>query len=157
VWFEKKKGHDVKVLLPSPVFGRAASTVAGALDALDIPARVVGDEREMLLELVRKNLYILTGNIAGLLTGGTVEELWRDHRELATAVAGDVLDLQARLTASELPRNELLRGMVEGFEADPGHRCTGRTAAQRLERALRLADAAGLPVPTLREIRSKAA
>jgi len=155
VWFEKKKGQDVKVLLSSPVFGRGASLVAGALEALDIPARVVADEHEMLMALVRKNLYILTSNIAGLVVGGTVEELWREHRQLAQDVAGDVLDLQASLTGSTLPRDELSRGMVEGFEADPDHRCTGRSAPQRLERALRHADMAGLPVPTLREIQSR--
>jgi len=36
---------------------------------------------ELLYELVRKNLYILTINIAGLKTGGTVGELWGKHRE----------------------------------------------------------------------------
>jgi hypothetical protein len=157
VWFEKKKGQDVKVLLPSPVFGRGASIVAGALEALGIPARTVADEHAMLMELVRKNLYILTSNVAGLIADGTVEELWRDNRQLAQDVAADVLELQASLTGTVLPRDELLRGMVEGFEADPHHRCTGRTAPQRLERALRNADAAGLQVPTLREIQSKTA
>ncbi len=152
VWFEKKKGTDAKPLLSSPVHGPEADRLAAALDAIELPARVVRDGEQMLWELIRKNLYILTTNIAGLVVGGDVGGLWERHRDLAEAVALDVLDLQEALTGRELDRLDLLEGMLEAFAADPAHGCAGRSAPARLRRALEHADTAGLAVPVLRRI-----
>ncbi len=152
VWFEKKKGQDVRVLIPSPVHGPRAGLLIDALGSLEIPAREVPDAAGMLFELVLKNLYILTTNIAGLRSGGTVDELWRHHQPLARAVAADVIDLQEALTGQRFDREALIEGMLEAFDGDPQHRCMGRSAPARLERALAHADRLGLAVPTLREI-----
>ena len=152
VWFEKKKGQDYKVLVPSPVYGPQSQPIEQALDALGIPVWELKDKDELLFELVRKNLYILTTNIAGLVVGGTVDELWNQHRELALAVAQEVLDIQAWLTSTALDRERLIAGMVEAIEGDLQHGCTGRSAPARLARALTYADEAGLTVPRLREI-----
>jgi len=156
VWFEKKKGQDAKVIIPSPAYGPNAPLLDEALGAIDIPCRVLASAQELLFELVRKNVYILTTNIAGLVTGGTVGELRCQHEALARKVADEVMDIQAWLTGSELRRERLLDGMLEAFAADPEHKCTGRSAPARLARALRYADQAGLPVPQLREIQTNA-
>lgn len=152
VWFEKKKGRDSKVLLASPTYGPKAQLLVDSLATLEIPARVVDSEAELLFELVLKNVYIVTTNVSGLLTNGTVHELWRDHRELAVEVANEVMDIQASLTGAEPNRARVLEGMVKAFEADPDHKCMGRSAPERLRRAIHQADAAGLSVPRLREI-----
>lgn len=152
VWFEKKAGTDAKALLPSPVFGPQAERLVAALDAIGLPARVAPDADEFLWELVRKNLYILTTNIAGLEAGGDVGALWRDHRGLALAVATDVLDVQEWLTGRSFDRERLMAGFREAVDADPAHGCAGRSAPARLTRALHQADAAGLAAPTLRRI-----
>jgi hypothetical protein len=152
VWFEKKKGQDSKPLLPSPVYGPHAGLIVAAMAKVDLPAREVADMDAMLWELVRKNVYILTTNIAGLVTGGTVEELWRDHQALAREVASDVIDLQEWFTGRTFDRERLIEGMLEGFAGDPAHKCMGRSAPARLARALELADRAGLAVPRLRQI-----
>ncbi len=152
VWFEKKKGQDVKVLIPSPVFGPRSQLLIDALATLDIPARAVADDQAMAFELVLKNVYILTTNIAGLRVGGTVGELWRDHEPLARAVANEVIDIQEGLTGRSYDRDALIGGMLEAFNGDLEHRCMGRSAPARLQRALAHADRLGLEVPTLREI-----
>ncbi len=152
VWFEKKPGQEFKVLLPSPVYGPHAALLVDALGRLGIPAREPADPAALEYELVRKNVYILTTNIAGLVTGGTVQDLWQNHRELATKVAHEVMDIQATLVDGPLDRDRLLAGFVEGIEGDPEHQCMGRSAPARLERALRQADEAGLDVPELRRI-----
>lgn len=152
VWFEKKKGQDVKVIIPSPVYGPHAGLIHDALDAIDIPCRVLGSPDELLFELVLKNVYILTTNIAGLVVGGTVGELWTEHRDLARQVADEVMDIQAHLTGVALSRDDLVTGLEHAIHGDPGHKCMGRSAPARLERALKQADEAGLPVPRLREI-----
>lgn len=152
VWFEKKKGQDVKVLVPSPVFGPNAGLLIEALDCIGIAAREVTTAQRMQFELVVKNLYIVTTNIAGLRVGGNVDDLWQEHRELAQAVAGDVIDIQEALTDSRYDRDALVAAMLQAFEGDPAHMCMGRSAPARLRRAIEHADRLGLRVPVLRDI-----
>ncbi len=152
VWFEKKPGRDVKVILPTPVGGPGAGTVVSALGTIDVPARQVSGPDALEDELVRKNVYILTANIAGLETRGSVGALWSDHRDLATAVASEVLAIQEHLVGHPLDPSPVISGMVEAFEGDPDHGATGRSAPARLARALRHAADAGLDVPLLRDL-----
>ncbi|MEA3413009.1 MAG: hypothetical protein U9R74_15920 [Pseudomonadota bacterium] len=152
VWFEKKKGAEARSIVPSPVFGPHASLLSAALGSIDIPTEILSDPNELLFELVRKNLYILTANLCGLKTGGTVEALWRDHEPFARAVGSDILDLQEWLTGKTLDRERLTRAMLTAFEGDPDHLCMGRSAPARLDRAIALANKAGLEVPRLREL-----
>lgn len=152
VWFEKKAGMDAKPLLPSPAHGPQADCLVRALEAIRLPARLLPDAAALEWELVRKNLYILTTNIAGLLVGGNVGELWGQHREMAESVADEVLDIQDWLTGRTCDRPPLMAGLVEAIQADPAHGCAGRSAPARLARALAHADAAGLGVPLLRRI-----
>ena len=153
VWFEKKKGIDYKVLIPSPVFGPKAELIAAALASIDIPTTIPANADELRYELVRKNVYILTTNIAGLKTGGTVSELWKNHQQFARDVATDVMKLQAWLTnVDSVDEEKLIAGMLEAFDGDPDHGCMGRSAPTRLARALELADKAGIDLPTLKQI-----
>ncbi|MCK5640308.1 MAG: hypothetical protein KAJ19_05905 [Gammaproteobacteria bacterium] len=155
VWFEKKKGQDYKVLVPSPAYGPQAALLEAALESLEIPAWKVANEAELLFELVRKNIYILTTNIAGLEVGGNVNELWNQHNALAREVANEVTDIQDWLTGTEQDREKLIEGMVEAIQGDLEHKCMGRSAPGRLARAIGFADEAGLAAPKLREIHAK--
>ncbi len=157
VWFEKKKGMDSKVVLPSPIWGPHARLVFDALATLDLPSYLVENIEEMTYELVRKNLYILTTNIAGLElpSGSTVQQLNAEHSELMEAVAEDVLKIQTALTGIEWEKESLIDGMLEAFEGDPEHKCMGRSAPARLARALNIAKEHQLSVPTLEKIAQK--
>ncbi|VAX12855.1 hypothetical protein MNBD_GAMMA24-1344 [hydrothermal vent metagenome] len=156
VWFEKKKGQDYKVLVPSPVYGPRAPLLVNALASLDIPAWELASEKELEFELVRKNVYILTTNITGLLIQRfkveSVKEMWADYQDLAQQVAYEVIDIQEWLTGHRFDRKKLIEGMVDAIEGDPRHKCMGRSAPLRLNHALKQADEAGLAVPRLREI-----
>jgi len=157
VWFEKKKGHDYKVLIPSPTYGAGAPILEKAMATLDIPTWEVGSHAEIEYELVRKNVYILTTNITGLeLPPGTnVDTMWRDDQDLAREIANEVMDIQFWLIGKELDREKLIEGMIEGIDGDLEHKCMGRSAPTRLMRNLEFADEAGLAVPKLREIAIK--
>ena len=152
VWFEKKPGQDAKVIIPSPAHGPRAAALEEALGSIDIPVRVLESADQMEFELVVKNLYILTTNIAGLKAGGTVGELWADHRDLARAVGNDIIDLQEALTGNSYDREALFAAMVTAFEGDPEHKCMGRSAPARLKRALAHAETRKLAVPALKKI-----
>jgi len=152
VWFEKKKGMDSRVIIPSPVYGKHARQVADALASIDIPVTVLASEAELLHELVLKNVYILTTNIAGLQVGGNVEQLWSNHNAAAYDVATDVITLQEALTGQTLNYRALIDGMVRAFQGDPEHMCMGRSAPARLQRALMLASEYGLSLKTLEKV-----
>ncbi len=152
VWFEKKPGRAENVIIPTPIWGPKASMLVVALQSVDIAAVELTHTRDLMYELVRKNMYILTANIAGLVTRGNVHDLWYNNRELATTVASEILPIQEWLTGQELDGDRLITGMVETFDADPDHGSTGRSAPARLARAIGHADEAGIEVPKLREI-----
>ena len=152
VWFEKKKGQDSKVIIPSPAYGPRAKLLRKALATLDIPVTVIERKRDMLFELVVKNLYILTSNIAGLRVGGTVGELRDAHPEFMHKVANDVIRLQEAITGAHFDNGRLIAAMLRAFDGDPEHKCMGRSAPGRLQRALDHADGLNIHLPTLRAI-----
>lgn len=152
IWFEKKPGMEAKVIIPSPVYGPGTEPICAALDAVGIACQRLSSEAELLQELVIKNLYILTSNIAGLECGGTVDTLWREHQKLASSVAADVLSLQEALTGQSFDRELMIGRMLEAFAGDPDHKCMGRSAPARLARALEHAEGYGLSLPTLERI-----
>ncbi len=151
VWFEKKQGRATQVLIPTPVAGPQAVLLVDALTTIGIPAEPIPDD-DLIDELVAKNLYILTANIAGLRTGGTVSELWNDHRPLASAVVSEILQIQEWLVGEPVDPDRAIEGMVRAIEGDPDHGTTGRSAPRRLERAIDHARSAGIETPTLIEI-----
>lgn len=152
VWFEKKPGRSESPIVPTPIHGPHAELLVDALTRIDVPALVVDDADEMLFEMIRKNVFVITTNVAGLVAGETVHDLWYNHNELAREVANDVMDVQEWLTGKEQDRDRLIAGMVTAIDADPGHGTTGRSAPARLARAIDHADEAGLAVPRLRQI-----
>jgi hypothetical protein len=158
VWFEKKKGKDYHVLRPSPVYGSKAAMIAESLAMIRIPCKVLSGREELVFELVLKNVFVFTINIAGLLLeeGTTTSDLWEKHQKLAREVAKEVIDVQEFLTGRKFDREELIEGFLEGVEGDPHHICKGRAAAGRLIRMVELADEAGLKIQTIRDIRRRA-
>lgn len=152
VWFEKKPGMDFKVLIPSPVNGSKAQVIQQALGTLNIPVQIINSASDMLFELVRKNMYILTTNICGLQTGGNVHQLWQDNSILMNRVFDDVLLIQEHLSAESFDRDHLLNAVLSAFEGDPLHQCMGRSAPARLQRALEVAQLAGLETPALQNL-----
>ena len=156
VWFEKKKGMDSKVLVSSPAYGPKAHILTDSLALIDIPAHVVANEDELLFELVLKNLYILTTNIAGLAIepGANVNDLRNNHLPLMREVSADVIKLQSALSGKVFNERELEQGMIKAFEGDLGHGCMGRSAPARLDRALELAKEFNLDVPTLKNLKN---
>ncbi len=152
VWFEKKPGAELINILDTPVYGQAASLLASALTALRIPTRLLADEEALLFELAKKSLYILTVNLAGLVVGGTVGELWQHHQAFARKVAQEVLTILEWRAGRPLPREALILGMLAGIEDCPHRPCVGRRARARLARVLAEAKQAGIDLPCLRGI-----
>ena len=158
VWFEKKKGMDCNVLIPSRVYGPGARLIADSLEKINISCKVLNSEEDLLYELVRKNVFVFTINIAGLALeeGTTTETLWTKHNELARAIAHEVIDVQEWMTGAVFRRERLIEGFEEGVAGDQNHKCRGRAARERLSRLVAAADEAGLPTPEIRKISKEA-
>lgn len=154
VWFEKKSGMDTNVLIASRVYGPKAKLIADSLSGIHIPCTVLTGEDELLYELVRKNVFVFTINIAGLALeeGTTTKTLWKKHNELALTIANEVIDVQEWLTGAAFRRKRLIDGFEEGIRGDPNHKCRGRAARGRLARMIAVADEAGLRIPGIRDI-----
>jgi len=152
VWFEKKPGRPLTDILFTPVYGPHAALVIDALDRLGVKTRRLVNEDELVFELARKSLYILTLNISSLAVEGSAGEIWNQHRDLARAVALEVLVVLERRFDRPLPRAALIAAMAEGIADCPDRPARGRRAQQRLERILEEAGQAGLEVPVLGEI-----
>ncbi len=152
VWFEKKKTLELTNILQSPSFGPNAAVISEALQAIGVPAPILKTEQQLLYELVRKAVYILTVNIAGLVNNCTVGDLWSLHQTLAREIAQEVILIQESLTGQKLSYEKLVNGMVEGIKDCPDRYCLGRSALSRLNRVLNYAEQADLQVPKLTEI-----
>jgi hypothetical protein len=152
VWFEKKFREPINPLIDSSIYGPHAGLVAKALEALEIPVKILDNEDELVSALVMKNLFILTANIAGLVGADTVGGLLEQDHALTRAVYEDVLGLQEALTGMRFEKENLWRQLAEIFHAEPGHGSRGRSAAQRLRRAIGEADSIGVTVGTLKRI-----
>ena len=153
VWFEKKKGKPSQVVRTSDLAGPHSALFARAFEAIDMPARVI-TEAECVRALVVKNLYILASNAMGLrLGGGTTGSLVAEHREETARLLGELCALErTRLTAEEnalLEDEALVLETFAAFASDPNHGLMGRTAKERVERALERAREAGVSVPRL--------
>ncbi len=152
VWFEKKKGQKVNVLLPTRVQGPRSEFIADSLGQLGIPCKRLSDTDELLFELVLKNVFVFTINIAGLVTGGTIDVLWSQHNAFTRQIAHEVIDVQESLTGATFPRDRLIDGIPAGVNGDPNHKCRGRAAPGRLMRIIEQADKANLMIPEIRKI-----
>ncbi len=152
VWFEKKAGKVAQVVLPSVVYGRLAAEVSASYAKLNLPIRTLKNESERLFELVVKNLYIQTTNIAGLVAGGNTRELVEEHHQLMQAVAKEVIQLQEALTQQCFDHESLMQALITACYGDPHHNCMGRSAPTRLARAVALAEHYQLNLPTISDI-----
>jgi hypothetical protein len=157
VWFEKKKGMDYNVLLPSPVYGAAAGLIAESLAGIGIPCNILRTADDLVFELALKNVFVFTINIAGLILeeGTTTSTLWQQHEKLAREVANDIIALQEFETGRSFSREGLIEGLVNGINGDPNHKCKGRSAPGRLARALEIADRGGIDIPAIRDIQRR--
>jgi hypothetical protein len=154
VWFEKKKGMDFNPLIPSPVYGPHADFISQSLEQIDIPCKILNGKDDLVFELVLKNVFVFTINIAGLVLSEstTTSMLWEKDQKLATDVADNIIDMQESITGKTFSRDLLIEGLFTGIKGDPHHKCKGRSAHGRLMRTIETADGIGLKIQAIRYV-----
>lgn len=152
VWFERRKYLPPTPYYPNPVYGPHADILLEAMDVIEMESVHVTDPDDLLFEMVRKNLYIVSKNIVGLAAEGTVGEVWSEQRDLFEGIAREVLDIEEWLVGEALPRERLIAQLDHDITGLPDKATKGSSAPIRLRRMIAHADEAGLDVPRLREI-----
>ena len=152
VWFEKKPGKPLTDILFTPVYGPGDFLVLRALEKLGVETRRLNSEDELIFELARKSLYILTLNITALEVEASAGEIWYRHQQLARAVAVEVMMVLEPRFGRTLPGEKLIGAMVEGIDDCPDRPARGRRACQRLQGVIKEAGRKGLKVPTLERL-----
>ncbi len=154
VWFEKKKGMDYNQILPSPIYGQQADIISSSLSSINISTKILYSNDELIFELMLKNLFVITINIAGLMLpdAATTSILWEDNNQLALDIAFDVISIQEKLSGKKFPKDQLIEGFRQAIDGDHNHICRGRSALNRLQRAINSADKFDLKVKKIRDI-----
>jgi hypothetical protein len=152
VWFEKKKGKTPSILLPSPIYGPQAAFIANALDRIDIPCMLLANERQLLFELVTKNVFVFTINICGFKINGTVAEAWQKHGPMTRRIAMEIIQLQEHITGTTFSHEAIFDKMQAAVNNAPDHKCRGRSAEGRLRRVMAWAQDLNVAIPTIQNI-----
>lgn len=151
-WLLKKRGLPVTVIQATPVYGRLAPLVLELHRALGVPAVELASEPALRQALIEKYAFILTINALGVLRdrtlGAWLDEDPRRVRELALEAAA----LGSALGEFEADREACVRATEDGMRALANIGARGRTASERVERALAHAQRLGLAVPELTHV-----
>jgi ketopantoate reductase len=154
VWFEKREGVAPTPYFPSPIFGPQDTLIRDVFRAVDLPQSIMSNYEAMVTELVRKNLYIISKNIVGLVAEGTVGEVWEQDQDVFFRVIEDVFNIQAALVEIVLDKERLLKQVADDIEALPDKGTAGGSAKARLTRMLQAADSVGINASALAEIQN---
>ncbi|HEX6241983.1 MAG TPA: hypothetical protein VFZ61_13835 [Polyangiales bacterium] len=155
-WVLQKRGLPTQEARPSPVCGPQRALLIELLDALSLSHQVLQDDAELAQALVDKYVFIVSINALGVAKDRTLGG-WLDHGHAQVwDVFEDVSRLAERLVGRPIDRQQAHEAAAEGMRALAGVPARGRTAAERLERALQQATGLGLSLPQLERIAAAA-
>ena len=156
VWFSKKEGRPVEVARESAVCGPHAALTAQLMQSSGAPCVEV-DVETRDLHLVAKFAFILAINSLGVLRNDSLRTWLETDRERCEAAIRDGITLGCAHLGHDVDKAQALQMAVEGMEGLGDYPARGRTAAQRLERALTDAKAFAIVVPALDTLAAEAA
>ncbi len=148
-WLVKKRGLPLAVARPTAVYGRFARLVGELHEALALPLEPLREERALHGALVAKYAFIVTINALGLLRDRTLALWLQEDPVRVRALAEEAAAVGARLCQSELDLAGCARTVEEAMRALGPMSARGRSAEERVIRALGHADRFGLAVPEL--------
>lgn len=149
LWVLRKRGLPALGARPSTVSGPHAAAMAKFLGKAGVAAVAV-DERTALVDVVLKYAFIVAANALGVRGEGTLGEWLAHDAALVDALLTEGVALGSAHAGHAVDVNTLVvdaRDAVRAFSAMPAR---GRTARERVERAVRSAAELGVRAPTLR-------
>ena len=148
-WLLKKPGTPLTIARSSPVYGRHAALMLALNEVLGVPSSPLATEAELHQALVAKYAFILGINALGLLRDRTLAGWMQEDPLRVFALTGEAARLGAALCECPLEGPACERVVEEALRGLGVMSARGRTAAQRVRRALTQAEALGIAMPEL--------
>jgi len=148
-WLLKKRGTALLVARPTPVYGPHAALVRTLHEVLGLPATTLDTEPQLHQALVEKYAFILAINALGVLRDRTLALWLQEDPVRVQALASEAAALGAALCESAIDRARAAVVVEEGMRALGTMSARGRTASERLARALAHAQRLGIATPEL--------
>jgi hypothetical protein len=151
-WLLRKRGQPELVARATPVYGQYTSLVAELHRALGLDVEPLHSEAELAQALVDKYTFILTVNALGLLGDFTLGEWAAREPERIEVLSREAAALGQALCEHPIDAEASVRATQQGLEGMAPMRARGRSASERVRRAVGQAAAFGLELPALRRV-----
>jgi hypothetical protein len=155
-WLLKKRGTPLLVARACPVFGAQTELVRDLHQALDLPCEALPNEHALYQALVEKYAFILTINALGLLRDRTLGMWLQEDPSRVAGLSRETAQLGAVLCESEVDLERCQQAVLEGMRALHNVAARGRSAEERVTRALAEGQRIGLELPELARCRPSA-
>lgn len=155
-WLLKKRGTNLTIARPTPVYGRHAALVAELHRVLDIPSVTLDNEQALRQALVEKYAFILGINALGVLRDRTLAGWMQEDPLRVRALTTEAAQLGAALAECTADKVAIDRAVTEAFQALGTMSARGRSAEGRVRRALAQAEALELALPELTRVAHEA-
>jgi hypothetical protein len=148
-WVLQKRGSPTQVARSTPIFGTQAALLAELLTAISLPYTLLRDEAELIQALVDKYVFVLTINALGLAVDRTLGMWLQEDPAQVWDVCEDAIQLGEALAGRPIDREQAHAATEEGMRALSLVPARGRTAGERIARALEHARRHDLTLPVL--------
>jgi len=155
-WLLKKRGMPLMVARATPVHGRFAALVCELHAALDLPSLELTSEAALAQALIEKYAFIITINALGVLRDRTLAMWLQEDPHRVDALASEAAALGATLCGAPVDLAACLRTVKQAMQALGSIAARGRSAPERVARALAEAARLGLTLPELTRVAHEA-
>lgn len=154
-WVLQKRGLATQAAGPSFFFGPQAQLLAELLAVLELPAQPLVDTQALQQALVDKYTFILTINALGLLVDRTLGLWLQEDSTRVWDICREATELGARLCDAHVVAEQARLATEQGMRALSAVPARGRTARDRVERAVAHATRLEQLVPSLQSALAK--
>lgn len=148
-WVLQKPGLPTIVARPTPLYGAQAELFAEIFSALSLSHVRLASEAALAQALVDKYAFIMTVNTLGLATDRTLGMWLQEAPTQVWDICGEAARLGQALVEAPIDAAQAQRATEEAMIALAHVPARGRTARERVERALGHAARLGLALPAI--------
>ena len=148
-WLLQKARMPTIVARPTPIYGPRAALIAEIFDALSLPHERLTTDAELRQALVDKYAFILTINALGLSTDRTLGMWLQEDPAQVWDICDEVTHLGEALAEASIDPARSQISTQEAMIALSHVPARGRSARERVERALSHAARLGFDLPAL--------
>jgi hypothetical protein len=151
-WLLQKRGMPTQIARPSPLFGADSALLRELCEAIAVPTSQLHDEAELAQALVDKYVFILAINALGLAVDRTLGLWLQEDLAQVWNVLEEAARLGEALVGRPIDHTRAHAAAEQAMRALSSVPARGRTAGERLTRALAHAKRLGVAVPRLAAI-----